>query len=147
MTKRQEWLIATLRAAKGAWLSELEICDAMINDIIDGKFPKGEEYTWHGNNHKGSQCPAIWDDMDKINQDFDSDAIILTKDRCFAIAVSKQDVDEMLLKPLLRKSMHAFKRFWNIKDKTDMNFQGRLTFNNDEIVFINIFKEYMKGSL
>lgn len=144
MTKRQEWLIATLRAAKGAWLSEIDICDAMISDLIDRKFPKGEEYAWYGINPKGSHCSAIWDDMDKINQDFDSDAIILTKDRCFAIAMTQQDVDDILLKPLLRRTVRAFKRYWNIKNKSNMNFQGRMTFDDEEIGFINIFKEELK---
>lgn len=140
MTERQLWLIATLRAAKGAWLSEEDICNLMIDDILFGKISNKNAYQFKGN-AKGSHCSAIWQDMDEINQDIDADAIIITKDRQFAIAMSEQDVEELLLKPLMSKTVNAFKRYWNIKRKAGTQWQGKIGFSEEqEIKFIDLYK-------
>lgn len=138
MTKRQEWLIDLLRKSKGAWLSESDIIEAMIDDIVLGKFDDRDAYSYH-ENAKGSKCMAIWGDADKINQDTDCPAIILTKDRQFAIAMSERDVYELLLAPMARKATSAWSRYWNIKHKMALKDQGRMKLSSNEVKFMELF--------
>lgn len=138
MTKRQEWLIDLLRRSKGAWLSESDIIEAMIDDIVLGKFDDRDAYSYH-ENAKGSKCMAIWGDADKINQDTECPAIILTKDRQFAIAMSEGDVREILLAPMAKKATSAWIRYWNIKRKVALQDQGRMKLTSTEVKFMELF--------
>lgn len=138
MTKRQNWLISLLRESKGAWLSENDIIQAMIDDIVLRKFDDRDAYSYH-ENAKGSKCMAIWGDADKINQDTECPAIILMKDRQFAIAMNESDVYELMLAPMVRKASSAWKRFWNIKRKLALQNQGRMKLSSAEVQFIEIF--------
>ena len=138
MTKRQEWLIELLRRSKGVWLSESDIIEAMIDDIVLKKFDDRDAYVYH-ENAKGSKCMAIWGDADKINQDIECPAIILMKDRQFAIAMSERGVHEMLLAPLMKKASSSFARFWNIKRKLSLQNQGRLKLSSTEVQFMELF--------
>ncbi len=138
MTKRQEWLIATLRKANGGWLSEVDIIQSMIDDIVMGEFEDRDAYQYH-NNPKGSHCAAIWKDADEINRNPDSGAVILMKNREFAIAMSENDVYEILLKPTIAKAVNAFRRYWAIKMKMMKQNQGVISFTDGEISFIDLF--------
>lgn len=121
LTSRQWWLYNFLGKHPDGWFDEVDIAISNINDLGYG----GERYELTAN-PKGSKCSAIWSDMEAINFSYETDKIIITKNRSYKMASSKDEIDEFYLNTLHEKAMRALVRCSIITKKVKADGQGKL---------------------
>lgn len=127
LNSRQWWLYNTLGCHAGEWMTEKEICSLCPRS----KF--GEPYEYK-DNAKGSKCSTIWYDMQAINESYQVDKLIITKDRKYKMAESEEELNGEYAEAMREKAVRALIRYSILKRKAKADGQGKLvTLHGDQM--------------
>lgn len=91
-----------------------------------------EGYFWNKNSKSHDHCPAIWNDIRAINESTQVDKVIIYKDFKYWIG-SEKEVNEFT-DGLWKMISKRLVRYWNIKNKSKLDGQGKLLSNSGRVI-------------
>lgn len=94
-------------------------------------------YEWNDDPTAHDHCSAIWTDIAKINESFENDKVIISKN--FEYWIGSKEETQQFLKDLWKALAPRLRRYWLFTKKVGMDGLGNLFEDNE---FYKCFNDY-----